>query len=303
MGLREEYLDKERQEWVKYAVYIEEMDREVAKVEWYNKHYVGKYLICEASTWLFVCNVNNEFKDKTNRGGWRDLFTICENSVNKGLWLCKVENYKVDKHGYVNQNVMPVKKITDTVGWDSLFGKLKEGTWGSPAWWLMLSVSHAFIDEYSLEEEYYFRHKPNIEAFILKYPDLGSKFMDSIARNTLEKYICGKISLSEIEDCLNTLSDLDALIVDMSQAYLLGNLEEVYGEKYPLFAKKLFNALKDTNAFVSRVTEDYINRQLESYNALVEDNKMKSVSGGTLDIVEVVLSYRKESKNQKKGSK
>ena len=78
----------------------------------------------------------------------------------------------------------------------------------------------------------------------------------------------------------------------------------LYGDKYPLFAKKVSHNVENGDSFFTDYnTEDYIRRQMRYYDELLKDGKIEPVVGDVLDIVEAALAYRKSLNDAKKAEK
>lgn len=310
MTQRSEYmLSLDIVNWLMYAKYTLGMEENEATVMWNNKHNVGKKLICECrgeesnkpGTRLFIRNVTNAFADAEKKEGWWNTFTLSEEKVEKGLWLAEVVEYHLDKNGYVNSTVKVIMPVND-VAFHDLFSETA-GTWNSSAWWLMMVVSGAFLSEYKFSSHGII-HDPNFDELIDKFPIFKDLPANEIGEKALYMYLNGEITIKEIEECLDTPTDWERLVKNISSAVLCGDTKRLYGEKYPLFAEKVsHNVENGESSFIHENAVDYIRRQMRYYDELVRDGKIEPVVGDVLDMVESALAYRKSLHDAEKEKK
>lgn len=299
MGKTEYMLERNLGNWIWYAEQELGIPENRASVIWHNEHNKGKYLVCEArdnaATRLFVRNVTNPVVDAAQKKGWWNIFTVTKNPTSKGLWLAQVVEYRLDRNGYLNLEVETVLPIDD-IKFHMLF-ESTDGTWNSIAWWLMMVCSNAFLSEYHFEQFSF--HEPNFVALVNRFPELDGLMPTEMGKVMLHKYLRNEASLEEIEQCLNTLTDWEQLCKDIQVAVANHTVEPKYGEKYPMFAKKVVgNVLRD--GFVNRNdVENYLQRQINFYDELISLQKIEPVDG-YLEKVEVALSYRKTQKRCRK---
>lgn len=309
MTEKEYMLTGDKGNWLFYAMYTLGMKENEATLMWNNKNNVGKKLICECrgeeskkpGTRLFIRNVTNIMVDAHKKEGWWNTFTISNEKVGKGLWLAEVVGYRLDRNGYLNLEVKTIIPVND-IAFHVLFSE-KKGTWNSSAWWLMMVVSKAFLREYDfLAHEII--HEPNFEELIKRFPIFSGLTAKEIGEKALYMYLNNDITIEEIEECLDTPNDWEKLISNVSSAVLRGDAERLYGDKYPLFAKKVsHNVENGYSDFTECNTENYIRRQMHYYDELLKDGKMEPVVGDVLDIVEVALIHRKSLKDAEKAEK
>lgn len=293
--------------WTVYAMTSLNMTENEATLLWNNHHNIGKYLICEArensSTRLFIRNVTNQLVDAYKKEGWWNTFTVTQNPTSKGLWLAKAVEYRLDRNGYMNLEVETILPV-DNIKFRKLFSfESDDGTWNSPAWWLMMVKSDAFLGEYDFRHRG-FLHNPNIEALIDNFPQLQNLSHQEIGLEMLHEYLSGSVTMEEIEECLNKPTDWERLVTDIIHAVRRGTVSELYGEKYPIFASKVENNVKNGSLpFAIDNAEDYLKRQMRSYDKLVKEGKIEPVEGDVLDIVEAALAYTKSLKDAEKAAK
>lgn len=290
MTEKDDMLSKDLYTWILYATHELNMLENEAKVTWHIVHDVGKFLICEsredASTRLFIRNVTNEFDDSNKKEGWWNTFTVTDDPTHKGLWLARAIEYRLDKNGFLNLKVKPILQIND-VSFRTLFSfESKDGTWESSAWWLMMGQSDAFLSEYEFHW-YGCIHNPNIDELTKKFPELKGYDLKVIGKIILNKFLKRKVTIKEIEECLNKPCDWEVLIEDVFEAVARGNTKEIYGEKYPLFANKIMHNVGRNlfGCYISDV-ENYIRRQMDYYDEILREGKIDPIKGGVLDIVE-----------------
>lgn len=309
MTQKEYMLTSDMGNWLFYAMYTLGMKENEATLMWNNKNNVGKKLICECrgeesnkpGTRLFIRNVTNTLEDASKKEGWWNTFTLSREKVDKGLWLAEVVSYRLDRNGYLNSEVKVIMPVND-IAFHALFSN-KKGTWNSSAWWLMMVVSEAFLREYKFSA-HGFVHKPNFDELKKRFPIFNGLSAKEIGEKALYMYLNNEVDIEEIEECLDTLNDWEELISNVSSAVLCGNAEKLYGDKYPLFAKKVSHNVENGDFyFADQNAEDYISRQMDYYNELLKDGKVDPVVGDVLDIVEATLAYRKSLKDAEKAEK
>ena len=308
--IQKEYmLTRDMENWLFYAMYTLGMKENEAALMWNNKNNVGKKLICECrgeesnkpETRLFIRNVTNALEDAYKKEGWWNTFTLSREKVEKGLWLAEVVGYRLDRNGYLNSEVKVIMPVND-IAFHALFSE-KKGTWNSSAWWLMMVVSKSFLREYAFSAHRII-HEPNFEELKKRFPIFDGLTTKEMGEKALYMYLNNEVTIEEIEECLDTPNDWEKLISKVSSAVLRGNAERLYGEKYPLFAKKVSHNVENGNSyFTDHNTENYIKRQMDYYDELLKDGKIEPVVGDVLDIVEAALAYRKSLKDVEKAEK
>lgn len=276
-----------------------------ADMLWKNSHNIGKYLICESredgATRLFIRNVTNPFADAYRKEGWWNTFTVTKTPAKKGLWLAKALEYRLDKNGYLNLEVEPVQPVDD-IKFHQLFSfQSKNGTWESVAWWLMMSRSNAFLEEYEFSMTS--SHKPNFEALVDHFADLKDMPEEEMGKTLLHRYLAGKVTLEEIEECLNTPSKWEQLISDIQTAVIKNTVAKTYGDRYPIFAKKVAHNVTTECYVCPEEVELYLQRQLYYYDELVNSGDIQPVEGEWLDKIEAALQHRKMLKDAEKAAK
>lgn len=306
---RTEYmLHEDYNTWHLYAITQLKMSDNRAYVIWNNEHNKWKYIICESrnsgDTRLFIRTVTSILEDAHRKKGWWDTFTVTKDPTPKGLWLAKIVEYKLDKNGYINLEVETILPIDD-VKFHRLFCfESTDGTWNSIAWWLMMVRSNIFLNKYDFRMSS--SHDPNYKVLRSEFPELGDVKPDEIGRIMLHKYLRNEVTLEKIEECLNTPSDWDQLVIDIQKAVAYDKVDKLYGDKYPLFAKKVSNnVVGSSNVVYKHNIEWYLKRQLMYYDELIKDNKVEAISDETawLDMIETALKYRKSLKDAEKASK
>lgn len=277
-----------------------------ALVKYYNEHYKERYLICESrengSTRLFIRNVTNMLSDAVNEEGWYNTFTVTKNPTSKGLWLSKVIEYRLDRNGYINLEVETITPIDD-IKFHTFFNPY-EGTWNSIAWWVMIVQPNAFLPEYQFYNTHIYH--PNYDALIKRFPEFKELNQADIGKRLLIKYLRNEVDLEDIEHCLSQPSEWELLVSSIQQAIAKNNVEKLYGDKYPLFAKKINNNVSKYDHLYVRyeLIESYLIRQLDYYYCLLNDGKIEApTENDILEAVEKSLCYRKALKDAEKAAK
>ncbi len=278
-----------------------------AIADWRNTHRVGKYVICESRSEekrkckrLYIRNVTNTFLDAYKKNGWWNTFTLCENDVPTGLWLCVTREFRIDKNGYVNMIVDAVAPIPELK--KHFFLEAKEGSWNSPAIKLMLG-SGKFLPEY----EFQTYNNLNVDELRNRFQKYANLEYSELCDAVLKDWLAEKISLTEIENALNEKTPYEKMVISVQMAIAKGTIEKDFSQ-YPLFAKKISRTENHEGLFHNTVgyykVESYIERNVCSYYDLVANGEMVEIeSDYPLDIVEAVLEYRERKKELEKQAK
>lgn len=164
-------------------------------------------------------------------------------------------------------------------------------------------VSEAFLREYAFSAHGII-HEPNFDELKKRFPIFDGLTAKEIGEKALYMYLNDEVAIEEIEECLDTPNDWEKLISNVSSAVLRGNAERLYGDKYPLFAKKVTHNVECGDSyFTDHNSENYIKRQMVYYDELLKEGKVEPVVGDVLDIVEAALAYRKSLKDAEKAEK
>lgn len=304
MTKKEYMLSGDLGNWRVFADIWLSMPENEATAMWNNYHNIGKYLICESrennSTRLFIRNVTNTITDAFQKKGWWNTFTVTKTGTPKGMWLCKVIEYRLDRNGFLNLEVETILPVDD-IKIHILF-EPEDGTWNSIGWRLMMVCSNAFLREYNFPECSYF-HKPNYTALREKYPELSGMKLEDMGKTMLLKYLRNEVTLEEIEECLNKPSEWADLVTSIQKSVANHTIDRFYGEEYPLFTAKISNNVIKNEMVNVLDVENYLKRQIEYYEKLVNDQKIKAVDGGWLSMIESALRYRKALKDAEKAAK
>lgn len=310
MTRKEFMLERDLGNWLIYAVYELRIDETEATLEWYNHHNIGKKLICTCKgydpkysrTRMYIRNVTNIMEDAFKKEGWWNIFTLCNDKVDAGLYMCEVIRYYIDRNGYINAEVKVIT-VVDDVKFHVLFSK-DSGTWNSSAWWLMMVESNAFLKEYDFSARGLI-HSPNIGELQRVFPQFQDMNPEDIGKKALMMYINQEITMEEIERCLDTPSKWEQLLSNISSAVSRDRVVDVYGADYPLFASKVsHNVANGSSYFQDLNVEEYLVRQLDYYKELVSTNKITAVdTDDVLSKVESALAYRKSVNDAKKAAK
>ena len=278
------------------AKYLCGMSREDAVIKWRNFHNNGKYVVCESRKGfeggrMFLRIVTSTMSDAMRKSGWWDTFTIATFPVPCGIWLCKIKTHRIDRNGFLNMIVEPVAE----------FPKMKfhfvfedtNGTWNSPAIHLMFGGKN-FLSDYKFPQ---FRDS-NFAEFRKRFPQYAELMGDALREAVLRDWLRGDVELKEIEDALNEKTEWEKLVRKVQVAVAYGVTKTEF-PSHPNFAEKIVMPENSASWFNSQKVgygevEDYIRRNMESYEGLVRDGKIEPVTSDyPLDQVEAVLAYRK----------
>lgn len=304
MSEKEYMLSRDLYSWLLYAE-MHKIPENKALVMWNNHHNVGKYLICESreddSTRLFIRNVTNTLVDAEQKEGWWNTFTVTKTKTPKGLWLAKVVEYRLDRNGFLNLEVETIVPVDDIKFHDLFSFKLGNGTWNGIGWWLMMVRSEAFLKEYKFE--IYSFHEPNYDALVERFPELSGLYQNEMGKVILLKYLRNETSVEEIEECLNKPSDWEELVTNIQKSVANHTVEKLYGERYPVFAGKVSNNVIKNGMIAITDVGRYLERQLDYYYQLVNNQEIDPIDGGWLSMIEAALQYRKSIKDAEKAAK
>ena len=290
------------------AMHFLKMEEADAVVLYRNTHNKGRYVICESRKGfeggrMFIRVVTSTMSDALRKKGWWNTFTISKFSVPCGIWLCRIDSYRVDSNGFVNMIVEPIAEFPE-VKFHFAFEE-NNGTWNSPAIHFMFGGKN-FMPEYRFPQI----RKSNFAEFRKRFPQYAELTGDALRDAVLRDWLRGDVELKELEDALNTKTDWENLVRRVQTAVAYGVTKGEFPE-HPNFAEKV--ARPENSALWGRTSsrligykevEDYLRRNIESYRDLVRDGKMEPIdSDEPLDQIEAVLVYRKEQKRLEKLAK
>ncbi len=269
------------------------------KIEWnafqkdlLNKTEIGKYILCESreedSTRLFI----HRFSVASNlvtKDGWWDTFTITKTPCKKGMWICSIINFKIDRNGYLNVIVNPEKYLGETIDEDS-------------AAWDYFFKTGLFSSEYFISGRYYRFNVEHLRSLVdteiqplvlAEKACLGENYISSA--RLYDKYIFGKFmndefSLEYIANALDEKDSWEKLAEDLTKNISSGT--DKYAE-YPLIVSKL--PKNKWNYYTTECTEEWLNRKFWEYDSL-KLGEEKDV----LNRVSAVLEYYEEKKRKEK---
>lgn len=259
-----------------------------------NKTEKGKLVLCysknDGDTRIFVHRFS-EYANATTKDGWWDTFTISTNPCKKGFHICRINSFRIDRNGYLNNIVTSIGFIGENVDEESI------------AWDLFFS-SGLFCSEYKTHHyalrynsEYLFSlYKEQIEERISIQKQL---FGDDVSEWQerylffLFSFIEGKITLSEIEAALNEKDNIEKLADDLKDNIIYHHFDKY--DEYPLIVSKISS-----------------NEDFRSYNAIEHWIRRKDIEYDTLKLgdetnilsrIEAVLEYWESEKKRKKEEK
>ena len=273
-----------------------------------NKDETGKFILCESkedgATRLFIHRFSS-FSDYTTKNGWWDTFTIADKPCKRGYWLCKVNNFRIDRNGYLNAMVTPFKFFSynaedESVAWDFLFSsEMFSKQYTSNHYKERFNVEYLL----SLYAEELDAHKQVFESADIDSLNATAEYafvpMEKYSwslekrRFVLRKFLKGEISLEKIEKALNKKTGLEALA-----EILVKNFKSPEYAKYPLLIAKMPSLIEKAGYFVTDAIEEWLSRKFYEY----DDLKLGDASD-ILARVEAVLQFREEEKLRKKEEK
>jgi len=246
---------------------------------------IGKFILCEArednTTRLFIHQFNS-WSSVFTKNGWWDTFTVTNQPCKKGFYLCKIQDFKIDRNEYLNCIVFPNKYLGDTInedliGWDYLFYCKK------------------LSKEYTSQ---HYRSRFNIgnlyNVYKNEFENSGYSNIDSFI---FAEFMKDKISIEDISIALEEKYDIEKLAEDINN-----NIKK-YSDKYPLLVKKLPKEdILGYDVYTVRNTVNYLEIKSMDYDRLKLGEEFNM-----LVRVEAVLQYwdkiNKERKLKEKENK
>lgn len=296
-------------EYVVAAMHYRGVAEAEATAEWRSCHYKNRFVICESRKGyecgrMFIRVMTDSFLDALKKAGWWNVFTLSKYPVSYGLWLCKVQTYRVDHNGYLNMVVDPMVEFPK-MKWENLANRHSE-IWESKAINFMFGGERRFLPGYEFKQ---YGRANNVSELKKRYPKYGTKSRNELRDAVLFDWLRGDITIDEIEDALNEFTDYEKFIRRVQTAVANGTVKEEFPE-YPLFAEKIVRSENSTSRLLGKgfigfnEVKDYIDRNVMSYNDLVKEQKLVPVeSDDPLDKIEAVLIYRKNLKALEKEAK
>ena len=237
---------------------LKELGWDVFCKEQLNKTETGKWILCEAreegSTRLFIHRFNF-LASALTKNGWWDTFTVSKKPVIKGYHLARIESFRIDRNGYLNMVVMPLKFLGEEMdeeqsAWRYFFKTNQfSRLYGDPQIFLPLNIENL---ESAFEDE--MKQKSN---------DLGGSLYRS--NFIMDKYLNGEVALDKICELLD--EPLPPNEEEVMAKEILHN-PNAFADEYPLLIKKL-----PKDPWLDRPTietvESYLIRKGYEYTALI----------------------------------
>lgn len=250
-----------------------------------NKTEQGKLILCESreenSSRLFIHQFSHIMNALT-KNGWWDTFTLCSPVCNnKGFYLCVINKFRIDRNGYLNVMVTPMKFLGEKITEES-------------AAWDLFFLTGLFCRQYC-SRGYHLRFNTDYLFSLYKDDIVNADFSDA-CKIIFNKFLQDEITLEEIASALDEKNEIEKLAEDLIKN--LAHHTDKYS-KYPLICKKL--PTTDGYYFYDDV-ESWLKRKILEFDTLHLEN-----GGEVLDRVEAVLQYwvdfHKKEKEEKKAAK
>lgn len=258
-------------------------------IEELNKEEVGRYILCKSedkTTSRMFINRFSTFSPEL-KDGWWDTFTLSSKPLeHAGFYICKIDQFKIDKNGFLMMIVTP-EKYLDVVNEESTA-------------WKYFTMSDCFTRTYDFSK---FIHPKrfNISYLHGRYAsdvvlDDTVGYMKQYAKLILDKLFNGEISIRDIEIALDERTEIEKVAIDLNS-----NISS-YAEKYPLLARKLpkERTIFENAEYTTENTIKYLGLNLYSYNNL---NLNTAASDDILDKVEAVLQHWEGKKEREKAER
>ena len=263
---------------------MNELEWNAFQCERLNKTEKNKIILCEARednvSRLFIHQFSY-WSNALTKSGWWDTFTISKLFCKKGLYLCSIDEFRIDRNGFLNLVVSPLKYLGEDISEES-------------SAWDLFSYTGRFCAKYQVRKDF---PRFNIDNLFNIYiegdrPEYISECCDYI----FNKFLNDEISLQEIEVALDEKDAIEKLSEDLVKNIARGTDKYL---KYPLICKKLPN---DDGTYRFCDVESWLRRKLLEYKSLHLDG-----CEDILDKVEAVLQYwvdfHKKEKEAKKAAK
>lgn len=275
---------------------------------------IGKFVLCECreenATRLYIHRfdlVDDLFK----KDGWWDTFTISNSPCKeKGYYLCEIQNFRLDRNGFLNMMVSPKHYIgidadAESDAWDYFFtsGLFTRHYRSS-------SINRTRFNVEALHKLY----EGDIHNIIATEKErLGDNYISAgskITKFIMDKYINGEISLIDIEKALDEKSDLEKLADDLTTnvKHYGSDAKNKYVSNYPLLVKKLpveeYGLCK--GYYTTDATIRYLNRKDFEYAQLHLGNEtdlLKRVEAVLRYWVDIKMKEKEEKKRKRKENK
>lgn len=272
-----------------------------------NKSELGLLLLCEArndgDTRLFISQFSFLMDDFT-KNGWWDTFTISKEPCKKGFYLCTIEEFRIDRNGYLNVVVKPsrfletfIEENKESDAWDFLFRSNMFSTRYARRMSCGLLNVDALIEKY--EEEF-----KRSELYLNSKPDEIKFFSTSLfAKYLLEQYLINEITLEEIAIELKKPPYVETLAREIL-CVIRTNSSKF--DEYPLLKKKF----PTDKMFVTELVDWLERKSMEfdtlrlgdgnspEYFVVKEQNKNE-----LFERIETVLAYWEDKKALEKAAK
>jgi hypothetical protein len=279
--------------------YDEEQTLENAPMlrDMYNETETGKYVFCEAkedgATRLFLHQLC-AYTDVLKKNGWWDTFTISEEPCQKGITLCSISKFTLDKNGFLMMVVVPVKYLgtsidEDSAAWDYLH---RSGRFSK----MYVSDNHAFRwNEAALNEKFAELFQTE-KALVLGHPLTAKMYQGDyvfFANVLLNEWLNENITLDDIANPLNEKFGIEKLAEDLCKNY------HTYKTTRPLLVEKL----PFQYGYISRMeVETYLQRKEWEYDDLLKKGLVNPVDH-LFDKVEEICRFRNNEKEAKKAAR
>jgi len=274
---------------------------------------VGNLILCEnredTSTRLYIHRMN-KIDDIFRKDGWWDTFTISKSACDKkGFYICKIDDFRIDRNGFLNMLVSPKAYLgteidVDSDAWDYF---LKSGLFT----FLYSSRSSCHRTRFNVAALHKMFEEDILRIKKEQKERLGDQYIDAskeIASLVLDKYLSGKVTLEQIEQALDEKEVLEKLAEDFNfQLSRYGVSEKNKYAEYPLLLKKLptddgiFKGYYTTTS-----TMRYLDRKNYEYDRLnlgTETDMLKRIEAVLQYWVDVKAKEKEEKKKKRKAMK
>jgi len=272
---------------------------EIARVEAvafkdeYDKE-IGKRVICrckeEKATRLFISGLT-VYADYVNKDGWWSTFTVSKKPCEHvGSYICKIEEFKVDKNGFLMCIVTPEKYIGDVIHveskmWDYFRGYILSAKY----------VNRLVLGRFNIDA-LHARFHEQIEKYI-ESAEPHAKFYLEAAREVIyNNFINGVTTVEEIDSLLDTRDELEQLVYDLNT-----NRDRICTLKaaYPNAMEKMANHIRN----LSYPTYDDHIRYIASLCWKYDNSNLGERNVPRMEKLEALAIHYKKEKELEKAAK
>jgi len=269
---------------------------------------VGMRIVCECreknATRLFIRSLN-KYCDYLDKEGWWNTFTLsikpCENT---GNYICKIEEFKIDRNGFLMCIVAPEKYLGDSTYYESKMWNYLDN-WIMSNRYLKSSIYGRF-NTLALEQQF----KEEILEY-MKSEEYAKEYKEKYGRSygmasrvvVYNHFINGTVTVEEIDKLLETPDDLEQLVLDIIANKKGERIS--YLEEYPNAMEKINRYIDGLSYIHTGDIMEYVTRLCWKYDEINYGGK--DVCRNERDVMEkleaLAIHYKKDKALEKEAKK